>query len=370
MKSILVIFCCLGISPLFSQHSHSHGRAISFPDVSDYRTLSCDFHQHTVFSDGSVWPNIRVQEAIKDGLDAISLTEHLEYQPYSSDIPHPDRNRSFQIAEKEAENQDLLIIHGSEITRSMPPGHANALFIQDANKLLEDDVRLVFEEAHRQGAFVFWNHPNWTAQAKDGIARLSEMHQQLIKDDLLHGIEVVNDLTYSDEALQLALDHDLTIMGTSDIHGLVDWQYKIPEGGHRPITLVFAKEKTAASIKEALIAGRTVAYFHDLLVGREAHLLPLLQASISVASASYQGESSVCTVEIENHSDAPMTLQNLSSYTLHAHADVIQIDPHHTTSIGVKTLTRLDSFSLSFEVLNAIKAPQSHPVLELKVSLR
>jgi len=44
----------------------------------------------------------------------------------------------------------------------------------------------------------------------------------LIRDGLLQGIEVVNDTTYSDEALQIALDYNLTILGTSDIHGIVD----------------------------------------------------------------------------------------------------------------------------------------------------
>ncbi|MEM9885126.1 MAG: hypothetical protein AAF849_04475 [Bacteroidota bacterium] len=48
------------------------------------------------------------------------------------------------------------------------------------------------------------------------------MHEKLIQEKLLHGIEVANDVTYSQEALQIALDHDLTIMGTSDIHDLVD----------------------------------------------------------------------------------------------------------------------------------------------------
>ena len=44
---------------------------------------------HSVFSDGSVWPDIRVQEAIRDGLDVIATTEHIEYQPWKDDIPHP-----------------------------------------------------------------------------------------------------------------------------------------------------------------------------------------------------------------------------------------------------------------------------------------
>ena len=60
--------------------------------------LSTDLHIHTVFSDGAVWPSIRVEEARREGLDLIALTEHLEYQPHEEDIPHPDRNRSYAIA--------------------------------------------------------------------------------------------------------------------------------------------------------------------------------------------------------------------------------------------------------------------------------
>ncbi|HAO89312.1 MAG TPA: PHP domain-containing protein, partial [Gammaproteobacteria bacterium] len=36
-----------------------------------------DLHTHSVFSDGHVWPRIRVGEAIRDGLDAMAGTEHL-----------------------------------------------------------------------------------------------------------------------------------------------------------------------------------------------------------------------------------------------------------------------------------------------------
>ena len=61
------------------------------------KLISADLHIHTVFSDGSVWPDIRVEEARREGLDLIALTEHLEYQPYAEDLPHPDRNRSYEI---------------------------------------------------------------------------------------------------------------------------------------------------------------------------------------------------------------------------------------------------------------------------------
>lgn len=207
-------------------------RVIEFPDVDGYVSLKTDLHIHTVFSDGHVWPTIRIEEAVKDGLDAISLTEHIEYQSWKNDIPHPDRNRSYEIAKQYAKPHDLIVIHGTEITKSMPPGHANALFVTDVNKIMafKDSIDM-YREARRQGAFIFWNHPNWINQQKDAIPKVTELHKQLIKDDLLHGVEVVNDLTYSEEGMRVAIENGLTVIGTSDIHGLIDYQFKLDEGG-------------------------------------------------------------------------------------------------------------------------------------------
>ena len=68
-------------------------------------------------------------------------------------------------------------------------------------------------------------------------------------------------------------------MGTSDIHELIDWQYKIHSGGHRPVTLVFAFEKTKESLKKALMAGRTVVWFNQKLIGKIENLIPLINSS-------------------------------------------------------------------------------------------
>jgi hypothetical protein len=356
----------LALASLVSAQDHSHRlpRALKFPDIPGYKTLKCDFHQHTVFSDGSVWPDIRVMEALMDGLDAISLTEHLEYQPHKQDIPHPDRNRSYELAKQEAKNHDLLIVRGSEITRKMPPGHNNAIFIQDANAMLVDDSVGVFKAAKDQGAFIFWNHPNWTSQRKDGIATLTDMHKYLIREGLLHGIEVVNDHTYSDEALQIALDNNLTIMGTSDIHKLIDWEYKVPQGGHRPITLVLAKDRSIESIKEALMQRRSIAYFKDMLIGRPEHLNPLVQASLVITKAAYGGGTSVLKVTLENRSSTPFILRNTGSYTLHTLGDVFNVPAAGSFDIEVKTVEKLSEIRLNFEVLNAVTAPGKHPNLE------
>ena len=53
---------------------------INIPGFDDYRVLKCDFHTHTVFSDGLVWPDGRIYEAWQDGLDAIAITDHIEHR--------------------------------------------------------------------------------------------------------------------------------------------------------------------------------------------------------------------------------------------------------------------------------------------------
>jgi hypothetical protein len=72
-------------------HAHEHARVVPsrvlrFPDAgAGRRVLSVDLHTHSVFSDGHVWPTVRTWEAQKDGLSAIAVTEHLEYQPKRAD---------------------------------------------------------------------------------------------------------------------------------------------------------------------------------------------------------------------------------------------------------------------------------------------
>ena len=369
MRFVLIALSLAFTGTVGAQHPHPHlhddDRVISFPDIPGYQTLTVDLHLHTVFSDGSVWPSVRVQEAVRDGLDAVAITDHLEYQPHHADIPNPDRNRSFEIARDVAASRGLIVIRGSEITRSMPPGHSNAIFIQDANPLLQEEPMPVFREAKRQGAFIFWNHPMWTSQRPDGVATLTDMHRQLLAEDLLHGIEVVNDHSYSEEALQIALDHDLTILGTSDIHGLIDWEYEVPHGGHRPVTLVFATARSEAGVKEALTERRTAVWHNDLLIGREEWLRPLVEASLRIAGARYAGDSQVLEVLLENTSDAPFTLSYTGAYTFDTHASLVSVPPHDTERLLVRTLENLDEVTLPFAVQNAITAPGEN----LKVTL-
>jgi len=306
---------------------------------------------------------------LRDNLDAISITDHLEKLKHGEDIPMPDRNRSHAEALKAAEGSDLIVIQGTEITRSMPPGHANAIFITDTNKVLVDDPIDAYRAANSQGGFVFWNHPTWIGQDDDGVAELTPMHEQLISEGLLHGIEVVNEDTYSDEALQIALDNKLTIIGTSDIHGLIDWQYNVPSGGHRPLTLVLAKDRTAEGIQEGLVAGRTVALIDDSLIGRAEYVVPLVEASLIPGKAEYQRESSVVALTLRNNSSVSFTLENTSRFNFYTHTDVVTIPAMSDKVIQVKTLERLAKFELTFKALNVVTAPGEHPEVTIQVTV-
>lgn len=59
-------------------------RELRLPEIDGYQLLKCDFHVHTIFSDGIVWPTLRVQEAWEEGLDAIAITTTSKDSPPDS----------------------------------------------------------------------------------------------------------------------------------------------------------------------------------------------------------------------------------------------------------------------------------------------
>jgi hypothetical protein len=260
---------------------------------------------HTIFSDGDVWPTERIDEALRDGLDAIAITDHIEYTPKKDFIP-TNFNAAWKIGEGYAKERNLILVHGTEITRKMPPGHFNALFITDASLISKDSVWDAFEAAKKQGAFLQWNHPGWKSQQPDGIPKLYEMHQRLIKNGWLNGIEFFNDSEYYPLVFTFCEKYNLAIMSNSDVHGIISETYK---DTNRPMTLVFAKEKSHDSLKEAMFAGRTLAYFNNTLAGKEEYAKPFFYQSISISRPFYQNDKSLF-FEVTNNSDVPFYLTN------------------------------------------------------------
>jgi hypothetical protein len=283
-------------------------KIINLPDLEGYKTLKCDFHMHTVFSDGDVWPAYRLFEAFRDGLDAIAITDHIEYVPKKDYIP-VDHNAAWKLVETSAKENNLILVHGAEITRRMPPGHFNALFIQDASLIVKDSVYDAIEAAVKQGAFIQWNHPGWKSQEADGIPKLYDIHKKLILNGWINGIEFFNDTEYYPLVLDFCRQYNLAVMGNSDVHGIISESYQEPEYSNRPMTLVFAVEKTSASLKEAMLKGRTLVWAGDLLGGKEEFAKPFFYKCISV-NKPYYDNSKNSYFEVTNSSDIPFYLIN------------------------------------------------------------
>jgi hypothetical protein len=263
---------------------------------------------HTVFSDGSVWPTVRIDEAFRDGLDAIAITDHIEYSPKKDFIPI-DHNAAWKVGEEYAKERNIILVHATEITRKMPPGHFNALFIKDASLIAKDSVLDAIGEAVSQGAFIQWNHPGWKAQEPDGIPKLYEFHKKLISKGWLNGIEFFNDVEYYPTVFNICKEYKLTMTGNSDSHDLISEAYTKPEYKNRPMTLVFTKERTANSLREALFAGRTMVWFRDILAGKEEFAGPFFYQRISVGKPYFEDKENIY-FEVINKSDIPFYLIN------------------------------------------------------------
>ena len=377
-------------------------RIINFPNTEKYKVIVADLHTHSVFSDGAVWPNVRVEEAVRDGIDLLAITEHLEYQPHIDDIPHPDRNRSFDIAEDIAKNKDLTVINGAEITRMFPPGHINAIFIEDANKLiyldeakkseakeilkevpeesltnyedlswLEDaalaslwPVKSALIEARNQNAFTFWNHPAWSSEEFIGQPMLREIHKEFFRDNLLHGIEVANGDGYSEEAFRIALEYGLTVLGTSDVHGLIDWDYPSSIGAHRPVTLILSESNSSDAIKSSLFSGKTVVWFKNNLIGLENNILELTNSYLKAKKVEILENSDIARVEIENVSDVRFVIQVLDQSSVVNESNLIEIAPNEKTVLQIDN--GIDKGSLDVKILNAFIAPNKNLLTTLK----
>lgn len=333
-----------------------------FPDILGFKTLKCDFHSHTVFSDGAVWPDVRVREAWNEGLDAIAITDHIEYKP-NEDYVNTEHNTPFAIAEPWANGMEILFPRGAEITRDTPPGHFNAIFLTDVDPLGTKKFIDAVRKANEQGAFVFWNHPGWQGPE---LGSWRKIHNKMYKNKWLHGIEVVNSGHYDPVAHQWCLEKDLTMLGNSDIHEPSHIQKSTP-AKHRTITLVFAKEKTLESLKEALFAGRTAVWHENKLIGRRKYLDALFKASVEVYPLR-ELEEGEPLLKIKNRADIDIELKRLGTIgpeKLKVSANSILL---RGTEIDIESVE--EELILDYTVDNFLIAPGEGLPVQINIPLR
>lgn len=273
---------------------------IDIPDIDGYTTLKVDLHMHTVNSDGEVSPRMRVMEAYAEGLDAIAITDH---QPAFGRPDDWDYDQSYRQALKEARTRDILLIKGMEISHNQSDiGHMNVLFVKDCNdyKIPQDfgqkETHDALVQAQKEGAWVTGNHPGWPDQNSE----LGQFWIEEIEAGRIQGMEVFN----SYEFYPLAIDHirkyNLAFIGASDEHRPMNFDYDLKKV-MRPMTFVFAEERSVEAIHDALKARRSVAYANNILAGEAKWLLKLFRGSLKIEKVEDRGAN--LRVRIFNQSD-------------------------------------------------------------------
>ena len=336
-----------------------HRTEIRIPDIGGFKTLKCDLHMHTIFSDGDVWPAVRVQEAFMEGLDVIAITDHIERNP-SKKFVGGDDHSAWEIARPEAERLNILLVKAGEITRQMPPGHLNALFLEDTNKLDVPDFMDAIAEANRQGAFVFWNHPGWDAQQPD-TTLWWDIHEEIYKKGWLHGIEVFNYDEYYPIAFDWCNQKNLAYIGNTDVHQVTSYEFNLT-GFHRPMTLVFAAGRSLDAVKEALFDRRSVALFGDEMAGPENLLLQLFEASVAIKKPFRRVKDEVF-FEITNPTDLTFRLRNTSPK--YGSPSGIDLYPGKTVIVSCKPVN--GTAELPYEVINLHTGKTTRLQVKLKV---
>ncbi|MRR32750.1 hypothetical protein EG834_21020 [bacterium] len=227
--------------------------------------------------------------------------------------------------------------------------------------MLENTNTLVaVSNAFAQGAFIFWNHPGWKQPERKAVWYKEQ--GEFFANGWLHGIEVVNGDDYYTEAHAWAVEKDLAPLANSDAHDPVAFDFDRSSGSLRPMTLLFATERTPEAVREALFAKRTVAFMGNHLYGHSQYLEPLFQRSISIVGPKLRLRAkSTAQVQIRNNSAVTFELRiNPKLPELDA-ADRLTLPAGKTALLQVRCVSERVTgdqvVGLPCKVLNLVPAP-------------
>lgn len=282
------------INPGILHHTMNDERQrneIIIPNVNGYNVYKADLHVHTIYSDGRVIPEHRVKEAYLDGLDIMAITDHIEYRPNDKNMAAylgvkmpegmknqitSDLNYSVRLAQAEAEKYAMTLVPGIEITRDPKTvGHYNALFTIDNNSIPDPDPYVAIQNAKAQNAMVMYNHPGWARNTVD----MTGFEKKVLDAGLISGIEIMNGSEFYPKIITRAHDWKLFPASNTDIHPTTYDKF-LAQGVYRNMTFVLAKDKSLESVREALLARRTLAYSFGTIAGEEQLIRDFFEACV------------------------------------------------------------------------------------------
>ncbi|OHD53336.1 MAG: hypothetical protein A2096_01905 [Spirochaetes bacterium GWF1_41_5] len=212
--------------------------------------LAGDFHVHTDFSDGD-WHQKVVVNAVNAGLDFLTITDH-------------DTAKGASVVREycAACNLPLVIITGSEITG--PGCHLLSLGIED-EIVNFPTVQEIAQDIRQKGGYICAAHPCWTRTKK--FFWDTRLFHDSVEKNHVDGMELINYSANKDEdngnmenGNIPVIDYYRTLAG-HNIHFPVTAgsdAHKACEIGH-VYTVVFSRQKTAASILEAVFKDNLAA---------------------------------------------------------------------------------------------------------------
>ena len=338
---------------------------IVIPQVNGYNVYKADLHSHTMFSDGKVTPEWRVEEAWQDGLDIVAITDHIEGRPYVVRVPKylngvevqvqnekeisVDLNASVRLAQDQARKLNILLIPGTEISRPYKiVGHLNALFTTDNNAIPAEDPLQALRNAKAQGALVQFNHPGTGRTSLD----LTEFEINAYKEGLIDGIEIFNNNGFYPKAIDRALEKGLFMSGNSDVHTTTDIAYSDATLS-RNITLILAKEKTLEAVKDALVNHRTIAYGFDQIAGEESLIKDLFNACVTAEF-----------VRVDSKGNTIFNLTNMSSLVFAVSLN--GSNPHWIAPFSTIPM-KVKSDFIELTVMNMWCGEGKHPIIKVKL---
>lgn len=357
MKKVTLLYI-LFVFYVFGANAQSR-QEIHIPNIPGYLTLKCDFHVQTIFSDGEVWPTVRVNEAWEQGLDVLAITDHVEYRPNWAETKS-DHNQSYEIARPLADQLGLILIRGAELSFKSLPGRFNAIFIKNANLLVRESWVDAFQECMDQDAFVFWDHPGIENQQPEKM-NWWKQYVQNFPQGLLGGVEVYNGRDFYPDAFKWASRKRLTLLANSNVKGPLEQTYS-PGKDFRPVTLAFATERKAESVLFALRNKRTALYFDDKLVGDAKFLKPIFQTSVKIVNPVLNLENNESKfLQIHNSSDIDYILVQKKTAVGFSYQKEVVLKAHRTTLVEVigtsDEIKNQPVLNLDYEVTNLITGP-------------
>ena len=155
------------------------------------------------------------------------------------------------------------------------------------------------------------------------------------------------------------------MLGCSDAHVTVQSYIDPAKGEHRTMTLVFAKERTAESIREALDNRRTAVYWKDFILGEEQWIRPILEKSLVVRSitlatpapGSSQGRR--CAIVLKNNSGLVFHLKKIVPGVKPVYLREYTVKPHGQTTIDVGPPDETGSSEVLFQITNFLTTPET-----------